>query len=53
MHELILNHAEEIGDFRANNFETKNEFAISNDERDHTTGFDEPTKVSGVELMKN
>ena len=43
MHDLILNHAEEIGDFKANNFETKNEYAISNDERDLPTGFDEPT----------
>ena len=43
MHDLILNHAEEIGDFKANNFETKNEYAISNDEKDLTTLFDEPT----------
>ena len=43
MHDLILNHAEEIGDFKANNFETNNEYAISNDERDLPTGTDEPT----------
>jgi hypothetical protein len=28
MHDLILNHAEEIGDFKDNNFETKSEREI-------------------------